>query len=79
MATLKSKLLTTVAVVPLALGGLGAVSLVLSAGVATPSAASCAANPCAAKKPACGACNPCAAKSACGACNPCAAKKGIGL
>jgi len=33
-------------------------------------AAAC--NPCAAKKKACGACNPCAAKRACGACNPCA-------
>ncbi len=37
-------------------------------------AASC--NPCAVKKPACGACNPCAVKKvSCGACNPCAVKK----
>ena len=68
MATLKSKLLTTVAVVPLALGGPGAVSLVLAVGVATQSAASCAANPCAAKK-----------ASACGACNPLRSQDGFGL
>lgn len=80
MATFKSKLLTTVAIMPLALGGAAGAAFMLSAGLATPSVASCTANPCAAKKvSACNPCNPCAAKKAsacnpCNPCNPCAAK-----
>ena len=77
MKSFKNHLLSTAAVVPLALGLVaGAVGLTLGTVTNLPSAfaASCnPCNPCAAKK-ACNPCNPCAAKK-CNPCNPCAAKK----
>ena len=85
MKTSKTKLLSTVAVIPLALGlvmgGAAVETMIGETGMAYATCNPCAAkkacnpcNPCAAKK-AWKACNPCAAKKACNPCNPCAAKK----
>lgn len=77
MKNVRHGLLSTAAVIPLALGvaaGVAVVGSVATGGMGSAVAACNPCNPCAAKK-ACNPCNPCAAAKACNPCNPCGAKK----